>query len=220
VSSEVDALERAYTDLGALAESLDEPASWRQTGCAGWAVRDLIFHLLGDAQRALVAFGTPAGAVAADRDAVTYWTDSPGREDPDSRNLRGTRTMASAWRLDFLIATYVETAKAVLTASRRLAPADLVVTQGHVLTVRDLVATLVVEATVHHLDLVVGLDYPGPAPLPLSFVRSALDGLLGHPSPPAWDDASWARLGSGRRSPTELERRELGPNLARLPLLH
>jgi hypothetical protein len=220
VSNEVDALEQAYADLGALAESLDEPASWRRTGCAGWAVRDLIFHLLGDAQRALVAFGTPASVLAADRDAVTYWTDSPGREDPDSRNLRGTRTMASAWRLDFLTATYVETSQAVHTMSRRLPPADLVVTQGHVLTVRDLVATLVVEAALHHLDLVVELDHPGPAPLPLSFVRSTLDGLLGYPSPPEWDDVSWAQLATGRRSPTEIERSELGPDLARLPLLH
>jgi hypothetical protein len=219
MSEEIDALAVAYGDLGTIADSLDEPASWLQTGCAGWAVRDLIFHLLGDAQRALVALGTPA-SVPADRDAVSYWTDSPGREDPDSRNLRGTRTMASAWRLDFLTATYVESTRAVLTIAARLPPDDLIATQGHVLSVRDLVATLVVEAAVHHLDLVINLDRPGPAPLPLSLVRSTLDGLLGHPAPGAWDDVSWALLGTGRRAATETERRELGTDAVRLPLLH
>ena len=39
--------------------------------------------------------------------------------------------------------------------AHRADPAALVATQGHVLTVRDLAQTLVVEAALHHLDLVV-----------------------------------------------------------------
>ncbi len=67
----LDALRIAYGDLAALAVSLDEDASWRPTACAGWAVRDLVHHLLGDAQRALVALATPSSG-PVDRDSTTY----------------------------------------------------------------------------------------------------------------------------------------------------
>jgi hypothetical protein len=86
---EFAALRIAYDDLAGLAQSLTERDSWRATGCPGWAVRDVVFHLLGDAQRALVSLLTPSD-VPADRTAVTYWIDSPGRHDPDSRGLRAT----------------------------------------------------------------------------------------------------------------------------------
>ena len=102
------ALRVAYGDLAGLAESLSERDSWCATGCPGWAVRDVVFHLLGDAQRALVSLLTPSDG-PADRTAVTYWIDSPGQHDPDSRGLRATRTMASAWGLPYLVETYVVT---------------------------------------------------------------------------------------------------------------
>jgi hypothetical protein len=110
----LEALRIAYGDLAALAVSLDEAASWRPTGCAGWTVRDLVFHLLGDAQRALVALATPAPG-PADRNAITYWSQFPGAADAESRGIRASRTMASQWRRDFLTASYAETTAAVLT---------------------------------------------------------------------------------------------------------
>jgi len=110
----LDALRVAYGDLAALAVALDEQGSWRPTGCTGWCVRDIVHHLLGDAQRALVALATPA-AGRADRTSATYWTDSPGAPDEDSRGIRATRTMASQWSLKYLTATYAETASAVIT---------------------------------------------------------------------------------------------------------
>lgn len=214
----LDALRCAYADLSEIVAGLDEPASWRPTRCAGWAVRDLVFHLLGDAQRALVALATPS-AGPADRDAVTYWTDAPGGPDPDSRGLRATRTMASAWRLSGLVDTYVETAEAVVALAARARPDDLVATQGHVLRVGDLLATLTVEAVVHHLDLLLDLDRPGPAPASLAVVRTTLDGLLGRPAPGGWDDETWVLLGTGRRASTADERTALGADADRLPLL-
>ncbi|WP_330327939.1 maleylpyruvate isomerase N-terminal domain-containing protein [Streptomyces pseudovenezuelae] len=36
----------------AVVRRLGTEESWRPTGCAGWAVRDLVFHCAGDAQRA------------------------------------------------------------------------------------------------------------------------------------------------------------------------
>lgn len=214
----VEVLRQAYTDLRTVVTSLDESTSWIPTRCAGWAVRDLVTHHLGDAHRALVALATPADA-PADRDATTYWLDSPGAPDADSRGIRALRTMASAWKLDYLIATYAETTAAAVTLAGRT-PADaLISTQGHVLRAEDLVRTLVVEATIHHLDLVVGLDRPGPATGPLALTRQTLDALLGRPTPGDWEDAEWVLTASGRRRPDPARVAELGADAARLPLL-
>src|SRR4051794_26398220 len=190
-------LKQAYDDIGAVAGTLDERSSWQPTRCAGWCVRDLVFHHLGDAQRGLVALATPADG-PADRTAVSYWTDAPGQDDPESRGLRATRTMASAYRLDYLVDTYVETLAAVVTAAERLAPSAFLATQGHVLTVADLTCTLAVEAVIHHLDLVVALDQPGPAAGSLAVVREVVDGLLGRPTPDEWPDAHWVLAATGR----------------------
>lgn len=211
------ALRVAYGDLAGLAGSLDEDASWQPTACTGWAVRDLVQHLLDDAQRALVALATPADR-PADRDAVSYWADWQVRPDPDSRQVRALRTVASAWRLDFLTGTYAETARAVLVLASRTPPDALIATQGHVLRADDLLGTLAVEAAVHHLDLVAHLGAPGPGPEPLAAVRRTLDGLLGRPEPVHWDDVTWALTGTGRRPLTPAERVAFGPDADRLPL--
>ena len=218
MSDALSVLREAYDDLTDFAADLDEASSWVPTRCPGWAVRDLVFHLLGDAQRALVALATPA-AGGADRDAVSYWVTAPTGSDPESREIRAQRTMASAWRLDYLIETYRSTARAVLHLAERTPGDQLVQTQGHVLRVGDLCATLAVEAAVHHLDLVVFMDHPGPSAGPLGLVRKTLDGLLGRPAPFPCDDRTWALIGSGRQPPTEKQRAALGADADRLPLL-
>jgi hypothetical protein len=70
-----------------------------------------------------------------------------------------------------------------------------VVTQGHVLTAGDLMLTLAVEATIHHLDLVTDLpEAVGPSP----------EGL--------------AAAATGRTPLTDPERRALGADADRFPL--
>jgi hypothetical protein len=81
----------------------------------------------------------------------------------------------------------------VLVAVDRVGPADMVGNRGAAMTVPDLVSTLTVEAAVHHLDLVVRLNRPGPSAGPLAEVRRILEGLLGAPLPARWDDATAAR---------------------------
>lgn len=210
------ALRIAYSDLATIAATLGEHDAWRPTRCTGWAVRDLLLHLLGDAQRGLVALATPA-AGPADRDAATYWEDVG--HDPDYRELRAQRTIASAWGLEALTRAFGETSRAVVTLAGRTSPDALVATQDRVLRVDDLVSTLVVEAAVHHLDLVVDLNRPGPRPEPLALVRGTLDRLLGRPAPTEWSDEWWALVGTGREPLSGRERRELGADAALLPLL-
>ena len=211
-------LHLAYDDLSALLSALTEEEGWQPTGCAGWTPVDLGFHLLGDARRALVALATPA-AEPADTDAVTYWTAWRPPEPGDTEELWSTRIAASTQGgLPGIAERYAETAAAVGVAAARVAGTDRVRTQGRVLTVADLLSTLVVEAAVHHLDLVAHLDRPGPADSPLAEVRRVLEGLAGGPLPDRWDDVTAARRGTGRERLTAADRLELGPVAARFPL--
>lgn len=186
---------------------------WQNTGCAGWTVRDLIFHLLADAQRALVALHTPASGVA-DVDAVSYWSAwQPGTAGAEA-NRRGTRIMASAYStVGSITASYSETALAVLVAGRKRSGRELVATQGHVLTVDSLFSSLAVEATIHQLDL--GLGEPSKAGL--AHTRMVLDGLLGR-NLPIEDAVRYARIGTGRAVPTGQEHPLLGADASRIPL--
>jgi hypothetical protein len=113
---------------------------------------------------------------------------------------------------------YAETSAAALVAAARVGPADLVRTQGKVLPAADFLSTLTVEAAVHHLDLVVRLDRPGPAAGPLAEVRRVLEGLSGGRLPSGWDDATAARRGTGREPLTTGDRAELGSSADAFPL--
>lgn len=139
----VGALRIGCSDLATIAASLSEEESWRFTRLPGWTVRDLLLHLLGDAQRGLVALSTPA-AGPADRDAVSYWGDTPRWPDPQYRDLRAQRVIATAWGLEGLARTFGETGRAVVTVAARTAPDALVATQDRVLRAKDVV-TLAVE---------------------------------------------------------------------------
>ncbi|SFF01532.1 Mycothiol maleylpyruvate isomerase N-terminal domain-containing protein [Actinacidiphila alni] len=213
------ALRDAYGAFTAVVNGLDEDGSWLPTGCTGWAVRDLVFHCLADAQRGLVALHTPASGLA-DRDAVTYWQDwEPGTAGA-ANGRRWVRVSASMFLVfDQLRELYAETAAAAATAAEAADEASLVRTQGHVLTAADLVTTLAVEATVHHLDLTVALpDAPPPSAAGLAAVRATLDGLLGRPVPVAWSDERYARAATGRAALTAAERAALGEDAGRFPL--
>jgi len=113
---------------------------------------------------------------------------------------------------------YAETSAAAVVAAGRADLQAPVGTQGRVLTVADFLSTLVVEAAVHHLDLVVRLARPGPAAEPLAEVRRVLAGLLGAPLPDRWDDVTAARRSTGREPLTAQDRAELGDSAAAFPL--
>lgn len=206
-------LDASYQALLPVVRAVDDDTGWRSTRCAGWTVRDVVHHLLADAQRALVALHTPA-AGPADVDAVSYWrqwqADTPDAQD----GRRGTRIMASAYpSVDPIAASYVQTATAVLVAGRERADKDLVATQGHIISVDALFRTLAVEATVHHLDLRLG----NPSEAGLEQTRRVLDGLLGQCLPIA-DASRYALIGTGREAPTDEEHDILGAAAERLPL--
>jgi hypothetical protein len=80
----VDLFARSWAALRAAVAELRDADFAQPSGCAGWLVRDLVCHLVIDAQDVLITLATPADA-APTRDAVTYWEVTgtpPSGDDP------------------------------------------------------------------------------------------------------------------------------------------
>ncbi len=216
--SPTELLQATHGSLSALVTDLRPEEAWQPTGCAGWAVLDLTQHLVDDARRGLVALATPADGPATS-DAVAYWRSWQPTAAQDEDVAWRTRVRASvAGGLAELSEVYAELVAAVTVLAGRTRPDDLVATQGHVLHAGDLLSSLTVEATVHHLDLVAHLDRPGPSAEALAEVRRVLEGLLGRALPADWDDRTAARRGTGREPLTNADRAELGDDARAFPL--
>ena len=102
-----------------------------------------------DAQRALVAFSSPA-AGPADVDNVTYWLPfRPANGDGGRAHAEYvTRAAAAYSSSQALVQQWTETSAAAAWAGRR-EQVEVVSTQGHRLRPADLIVTLIVEATIH-----------------------------------------------------------------------
>ncbi len=202
-------------------DAVRDPASWhRPTGTEAWDVHELLLHLLLDARRTLVALATPADG-APDTDRVTYWDGfKPGDTDAARAHVAYVRQCAAAYASPSdLVAEWDETSRAAAHACRVAEP-DVVTSQGHALTVDDLVHTLLVEATIHLLDLTTHLpDAAGPPPEALAEVRRLLESLARGPLPAGWDDRTAALKATGRGPLTEADRAALGDRAGRLPVL-
>jgi hypothetical protein len=221
------ALEAAYGAVDELAGRLSPIDLLAFSRCRGWVVADVLFHVLCDAQRALVALASPDTG-PPDRDFVSYWAGFAAQSGGDSvAGVWSVRRSAAAYRDGAgAVALWRETAPAVVRAAGRADPLGCVTTQGHVLAVPDLLATLATEAVVHHLDMTVNLDTaPGPDHLPVALAARTLDGLLdsGEPRgagyPAGWTAEEYLLKGTGRLPLTRADRSALGVLAARFPLI-
>jgi hypothetical protein len=214
------ALTVGYRQLTAVVQGRPDTDLIRPTRCTGWSVLDVLYHVLLDAQRALIALATPDDRVA-DTDYISYWRSFPASPRIGANeHARAVRIAASAFRPRTLVQLWQETAAAVVHAARA-ADADLRLrTQQHVLTLPDLLATLAVEACVHGLDMTLELtDAPAADPLPLALTRRTLDGLLGAGvRRPGWGDRDYVLKGTGRTPLSATERELLGAAAAQFPL--
>ncbi len=180
-----------------------------------WTVRELLFHQMLDAQRTLVALATPTDE-PPDVDRVSYWQPFFPDSEWNAPHAQFVRVSASAYVTGEALVDHVAlVAGGAARAVGRAEPDARVQTQGHVLTVAELTSTLVVEATVHLLDLTVEL--PGstaPSAAALAETRGVLEALQeqGHGGslPSSWDDTTAVLKGTGRLDPTDEERRLLG----------
>ncbi|WFF02118.1 maleylpyruvate isomerase N-terminal domain-containing protein [Micromonospora sp. WMMD964] len=217
-----EALAQAYTGISAAVDGLDDAGLQRSTRCHGWLVADLLLHVLGDAQRALVALASPAEG-PADVDDVSYWRDFPGGGDEATRHAWWVRRSAGAFDSPTgIVRLWRETAPAAVRAAASTDPEGYVTTQGHVLRVPDFLATLTTEAVVHHLDLIVDLPgAPPPGPLATRVAVTTMDGLLSDDTvcPTAWSDHDFLLKATGRVPLTDGDRLELGESAGWFPLL-
>ncbi|MGC5378351.1 maleylpyruvate isomerase N-terminal domain-containing protein [Micromonospora sp. DT68] len=219
---QAEALAQAYDGITAVVDGLDDAGLQRPTRCRGWLVADLLLHVLGDAQRALVALASPA-AGPADSDDVSYWRDFPADGADASRHAWWVRRSAAAFdRPTGIVRLWTETAPAAVRAAASADPEGYVSTQGHVLRVPDFLATLTTEAVVHHLDLTPDLPgAPPPGPLAVRVAVATMDGLLSDDTvrPTAWDDHDFLLKATGRLPLTDRDRLELGESAGWFPLL-
>jgi Mycothiol maleylpyruvate isomerase N-terminal domain len=214
-----DAFLAEYALLEELAGSLTDEQLLLASRCRGWAVCDVLYHLHLGLEEILVGFASPTDR-PADTDFATYWRDCCAGEGFDVGQTRFVRLVASAYaRPTGLVAHLRKPMGAALRLARSADGDQRLDFQEHVMPMGDFLATWVVEAAVHHLDLTPELpDAPPPVPASLAVTRDTLDTLLGRPVPVAWDDATYALKGSGRVALTGEERDALGALAERFPL--
>ncbi|MFJ6150398.1 maleylpyruvate isomerase N-terminal domain-containing protein [Micromonospora profundi] len=219
---QAEALAQAYDGITAVVDGLDDAGLQRPTRCRGWLVADLLLHVLGDAQRALVTLASPTSG-PADSDDVSYWRDFPADGADAAQHAWWVRRSAAAFdRPTGIVRLWTETAPAAVRAAASTDPEGYVSTQGHVLRVPDFLATLTTEAVVHHLDLTPDLpDAPPPGPLAVRVAVATMDGLLSDDTvrPTAWDDHDFLLKATGRLPLTDRDRLELGESAGWFPLL-
>lgn len=212
------ALRRAVHELPEHAFSLP-------SGCRGWLVRDLVGHLVIDAQDVLITLATPA-ETAPTADALSCWTPTPTPPDGTDPHDALTVRLAAAYEDPGLLRKHLEDLGGAAERAALLADPDLpVTTQGMSLTVRDYLHAYVLEWTLHHLDLIACLDpEDAPAPPPvegLAEARDMVERRLRVRLPAGWSDADVLRRATGRESLTDAQRaelEELGPRGEMLPL--
>lgn len=223
--SDVDIFSQTWSALCAAVATLPDEAFDEPSGCRGWRVRDLVSHLVIDAQDLLITLSTPADT-APTHDALSYWIPSPTPPDGTDPGDALTVRLASAYEDPALLRAHFEDLGAAAGRAALLAHPELpVATQGMTLTVRDYLGAYVLEAALHHLDLVAHLPPGGPssaglssASLPsdrlpaaesLAAAREMVERRLRVRLPSTWADADALRVATGRRPATPDERAEL-----------
>ncbi|MFC9995585.1 maleylpyruvate isomerase N-terminal domain-containing protein [Nocardia sp. NPDC127526] len=215
----MDLFARSWTALRTAVADLPDEDFARPSGCAGWLVRDLVCHLIIDAQDVLITLVTPADGEPT-RTAVTYWETTekpPTGDDPlDALIVR----LAAAYQEPGLLKFHLDDVGAAAGRAAALADPDLrVSTRDMVLTAGDYLSAYVLEWTLHHLDLIEHLPNAAQPPAEvLAYTRHLLEQIAGTPFPASFSDNDALLIGTGRRVPTPGERAELDSASARFPV--
>ena len=216
----MDLFSRSWAALRtAVTETPDEHFALA-SGCTGWLVRDLVCHLIIDAQDVLITLVTPAEAEPT-RNDVTYWEvaeAAPTGDDPlDALIVR----LAAAYQEPRLLKFHLDDVGSAAGRAAELAdPSVRVSTRGEVLTTRDYLSAYVPEWTLHHLDLTAHLpDAAEPPADGLAQSREMLEKIAGAAFPASFSDKDALLVGTGRRVPSDAEKAELGELVTKLPLV-
>jgi hypothetical protein len=215
----VDLFSCSWAALRAAVADLPDEDFERPSGCTGWLVRDLVCHLVIDAQDVLITLVTPAETEPT-VDAVTYWNlvEPPTGEDPLDALI--PRLAAAYGEPRWLKFHLDDVGSAAGRAAELADPAGRVSTRDEVLTVGDYLSAYVLEWTLHHLDLIAHLPSAAEPPVEtLAAARASLEKIGGTPFPASFSDKDALLIGTGRRTPTDGESAALGELAAKLPLV-
>ncbi|MFD7535632.1 maleylpyruvate isomerase N-terminal domain-containing protein [Streptomyces sp. NPDC059819] len=216
----MDLFSRSWAALRAVVAELPDQRFGQPSGCAGWLVRDLVCHLVIDAQDVLITLVTPTDAEPT-VDAVTYWNTGSGRPAGDDPLDALTVRLAAAYEEPDLLKFHLDDVGSAAGRAAGLADPDVrVTTRDQVLTTGDYLTAYVLEWTLHHLDLSDRLpDVAGPPAEGLARSRELLGAIAGAEFPASFSDTDALLIGTGRRAPTASQTAELGALAARLPLV-
>jgi hypothetical protein len=217
-ASLVTLLDEVYAATTSAVAELDDKGMSRRTRTELWTVKDLLFHQMCDAQRALIVFTTEPDQ-APDTTAVTYWSAwQPGQPGADAHARYASKAAEAYGRPGSLVEQWTETSRAAVRAARQHGPDRAVATQGHVLAAADFVHTLAVEGVVHHLDLTLEVASPGLSGAAYGLVVEVLTGLLEADLPSDWEPVEAVLKGTGRMALSDTDRVTLGHHADRYPL--
>ncbi|UWE10269.1 maleylpyruvate isomerase N-terminal domain-containing protein [Actinacidiphila bryophytorum] len=216
----MDLFSHSWTALRTAVAELSDEDFAQPSGCTGWLVRDLVCHLVIDAQDVLITLVTPADTEPT-RDAVSYWevADTPptGDDPLDALIVRLAAAYEEPWLLKFHLD---DVGSAAGRAADLADPAVRVSTRDEVLTAADYLTAYVLEWTLHHLDLAAHLpDVAEPPAEGLARSRELLEQIAGAAFPASFSDKDALLIGTGRRPPTGAEKSDLADLAARLPLI-
>jgi hypothetical protein len=210
----------SWTALRAAVAELDDADFAQPSGCAGWLVRDLVCHLIIDAQDVLITLVTPSDTETT-RNALTYWEIAetpPTGDDPlDALTVR----LAAAYQDPGLLKFHLDDVGSAAGRAAELVDPELrVATRGQVLTVSDYLAAYVLEWTLHHLDLIAHVPAAAHPPAQgLARSRLMLEQIAREAFPKSFSDKETLLIGTGRHSPTDTQKTALGPLATKLPLI-
>ena len=216
----MDLFSRSWAALRTAVAELPDEHFALASGCTGWLVRDLVCHLIIDAQDVLITLVTPAENEPT-RNDVTYWEvaeAAPTGDDPlDALIVR----LAAAYQEPRLLKFHLDDVGSAAGRAAKLAdPSVRVSTRGEVLTTRDYLSAYVLEWTLHHLDLTAHLpDAAEPPADGLAQSREMLEKIAGAAFPASFSDKDALLVGTGRRVPSDAEKAELGELVTKLPLV-
>jgi uncharacterized protein (TIGR03083 family) len=210
----------SWTALRAAVAELGDEDFTEPSGCTGWLVRDLVCHLIIDAQDVLITLVTPSDGEPT-RNDVTYWDIAetpPSGDDPlDALTVR----LAAAYRDPALLKFHLDDVGSAAGRAAELVDPNLRVgTRGQVLTASDYLSAYVLEWTLHHLDLIAHLPAAASPPaVGLARSRAMLEQIAAAAFPKSFSDKDALLVGTGRRVPTDAQKTELGELAATLPLI-
>jgi uncharacterized protein (TIGR03083 family) len=215
----VDALHAECELASQTVLGLPEEVFARRTMLPDWNLKELLGHMYLAIDRINQGLDAPEPA-EADADSVSYWrsydpvTDAPETAEAACRlalSFDSGQSLASGWD---------EMWRRTLGRAADTPRGRIVVTWGPALYLEDFLQTRALEITVHRMDLNAALDLPpDPTEGGLEVTEEILLGLLDAPGGGVGvSGVALVEIGTGRRDPTDDERRILG-ELDRFPLL-